>query len=453
MVGNHAREWKVTPARSLSIVNLISSSSPLSRWLRIVLAMLASMSMWFFFDCIFVPQQVRQQNLDGAPRGNLSDLYPRWLGARELLLHGRDPYSEDIARESQTGYYGRALDPSRPADPKDREAFAYPVYVVFLLAPFVRLSFHNVQWTFHWILIALTLFSAWLWLRALRWRLPWAETIACGILLVSSLPGVQAVKLQQLTLLVAALLAACAAAIVERQLILAGVLLAFSTIKPQLAWPLVLFLFLWTLSNWRPRRNLAISFASTMALLLAGSEWLLPGWLRMFVEALRQYHQYTNNVSILDAILGLFLGRAVAIVAFGSAVWRLWSLRKHPASSSAFAHALALVMALTVLIVPMIAPYNQVLLFPAILYLAHIGFAGQPRSLRFAYPLGAVAVAFPWLMSASLAVVYLAASPAAAMADRKLPFLTTLSFPLLIFALILAQPRPQPCEAAPGTIS
>ena len=61
---------------------------------------------------------------------DLSDLYPRWLGARELLLHHRDPYSPEVTREIQIGYYGRPLDPSRPQDPRDQQGFAYPAYVV-----------------------------------------------------------------------------------------------------------------------------------------------------------------------------------------------------------------------------------------------------------------------------------------------------------------------------------
>ncbi|MGD1006096.1 MAG: hypothetical protein ABR980_02565, partial [Ignavibacteriaceae bacterium] len=33
-----------------------------------------------------------------------SDLYPRWLGSREALLHHRDPYGADVTREIQTGF-------------------------------------------------------------------------------------------------------------------------------------------------------------------------------------------------------------------------------------------------------------------------------------------------------------------------------------------------------------
>jgi len=105
----------------------------------LILATLAAASMWFYVDHVLVAYQVADAAEHGRPRGNLSDLYPRWLGARELLLHGRNPYSQEITLETQKGYYGRLLDASRPDDPKDQQGFAYPVYVVFILAPLSRL--------------------------------------------------------------------------------------------------------------------------------------------------------------------------------------------------------------------------------------------------------------------------------------------------------------------------
>src|SRR5438270_11103744 len=107
-------------------------------WLFFI-ALLCALGMWLYASRVLIPYQRADAAAHGEPRGNLSDLYPRWLGARELLLRGRNPYSKEITREIQTGYYGRPLDPSRPEDPKDEERFAYPVYVTFLLAPSVRL--------------------------------------------------------------------------------------------------------------------------------------------------------------------------------------------------------------------------------------------------------------------------------------------------------------------------
>ncbi|HEY6338423.1 MAG TPA: hypothetical protein VIW68_08005, partial [Candidatus Sulfotelmatobacter sp.] len=136
----------------------------------LVLAVIASASTWFYVDRILKAQQVADAAVHKRPRGNLSDLYPRWLGARELLRRGRNPYSDEIKREIQQGYYGRQLDPTRPDDPQDQQGFAYPVYVVFLLAPTVDFPFEHVQIGFRWLLIALATASVLLWLRVLRWQ-------------------------------------------------------------------------------------------------------------------------------------------------------------------------------------------------------------------------------------------------------------------------------------------
>src|SRR5215470_10246425 len=121
--------------------------------------------MWLYVQHVLIPYEKLQGPMRQSPRGNLSDLYPRWLGARELLLHHRDPYGADITREIQVGYYGRELDPSRPGDPKDQQGFAYPVYVVLMLAPTVTLRFSLVHEAFFWLFVALTTLSVPLWMR------------------------------------------------------------------------------------------------------------------------------------------------------------------------------------------------------------------------------------------------------------------------------------------------
>ena len=93
--------------------------------------------MWFYVIEILRAHQIVEAQAKQIPRGNLSDLYPRWLGARELLLRHRNPYSRELSMEIEEGYYGRRLDASRPNDPRDQQSFAYPVYVVFLLAPLI----------------------------------------------------------------------------------------------------------------------------------------------------------------------------------------------------------------------------------------------------------------------------------------------------------------------------
>src|ERR1700685_90395 len=242
-----------------------------------LVSLIAAASMWFYVDAILVRYQITDSAAHNRPRGNLSDLYPRWLGARELLSHGRNPYGNDITAEIQKGYFGRTLDPSLPNDPKDQQAFAYPVYVVFLLAPTIQLPFELVQSTFRWILLGVSIASVGLWLKVLRWNLSFAGVFICTVLLLGSFPEVQGLKLQQLSLLVAALLAAGAACVSTGYLTTGGAILALATIKPQLALPLVAALLLWTTSDCKARWRFAAGFAGTMGILLAASEFFFAG--------------------------------------------------------------------------------------------------------------------------------------------------------------------------------
>jgi Glycosyltransferase family 87 len=403
----------------------------------LMLALVAAASMWFYVDRILVGYQIADAAARERPRGNLSDLYPRWLGARELLLDHRNPYGDDITIEIQRGYYGRALDPARPNDPKDQQGFAYPVYVVFLLAPFVRFSFHSVQLVFYWTLIALTAISIGLWLRALRWRLPLLATASCVALTLGSFAAVQGIKLQQLSLLVAALLAGAVACVAGGYLFCGGVLVAAATIKPQLAWPLLAWLVAWAFYDWRNRRRFLFGFGLVMALLLGGAEIILPGWWRMFAHALGQYHRYTQNQSVLLVpweYSGILI--AAAMLACGFFLWRI---RGEPAESGNFGLATSLVLALTVLVVPMYAPYNQVLLLPSILVLVRdrTSFTSRSGGVRFLYLAAAFAVAWQWIASLSLSAAYLLGWRAWALSAWKVPFFATFSLPVFVFALIL----------------
>lgn len=414
-------------------------SSPHRRWLALLVALLASTSTWFYANHILRAQQIADATLHNRPRGNLSDLYPRWLGARELLKHGRNPYSPEITREIQQGYYGRALDPTRLDEPKDQQGFAYPAYVVFLLAPTVDIPFDEVQIGFRWFLIALAVVTALLWLRVLQWKPScWWIFIFC-LLMVGWLPMVQGIKLQQLSLLVAGLLAACAACLSAGWLFLAGGLLALATIKPQLAWPIVLWLLIWTINDWRSRWRLAFGFGLAMLLLLGGAELVLPGWLRMFYAAIQQYHRYTQNQSVLAVLFGTIVGRILEVLCVLVAALCLRNARREAATSAAFGQSIGLVLALTVVVVPMFAPYNQVLLAPAILLLLRSGLSGEPilPAIGLARAVGAVLLFWPWIATLVLGVGYFWLTPDLRQKVYLLPFYANFMLPVFVFGLAL----------------
>jgi Glycosyltransferase family 87 len=370
----------------------------------LAISVLLCAGMWLYVSRVIVPQQKAYAAIHGNPRGNLSDLYPRWLGSRELLLHGRDPYSPEITREIQVGYYGRELDASRPDDPGDQEAFAYPVYVALLLAPTVTLPFPVAQTIFRWTLAGLTVFSVLLWLRVVNWKPPLIVQVALLILTQGTFWVVQGIKLQQLTLLVAPMIAASVYFLIKNRQVAAGILLGVATVKPQIALPLAAWLMLWACSRIRLRWKLVAAFVATLLTLAAAGEVLLPGWIHEFYSALHAYRGYTRHLSPLDELVTPTLGIPLAILVSAVVALMCWRARKIPAESELLCWTTALVLAANLLVIPTIAPYNQLLLLPGVFLLLQTWnrTAKLKRTIRVLGWLAAGCLAWPLITAAGL---------------------------------------------------
>src|SRR5207247_5645992 len=185
------------------------------------------------------------------------------------------------------------------------------------------------------------------------------------------------------SLLVAALIAACMAAIGPGLLVAAGVLLPLATIKPQLAAPLAGWLILWGLGDWQQRKGLIWGFAITLMTLLGAAQYVLPGWISDFYRAVVAYRKYTaGSGSLLDTLITPGWGKVLSLIIGVALACICWRLRHEEANSFAFALISSLVLAATVVIVPMVAPYNPALLLTGICCLFRDGAlrGGQRRS-------------------------------------------------------------------------
>jgi hypothetical protein len=420
---------------------MVNDQSRGRAWRRdaiLLLALLSAGSMWLYVRRVLVPYQRADAAAHDHPRGSLSDLYPRWLGARELLLHGRDPYSPAITREIQIGYYGRVIDSSRPGDPQDQQAFAYPVYVAFLLAPIVYIPFQIIHAPFYGVLAILTAVSVILWLRTLDWRPPRSTIFSLVLLVLGSMPVVQAIELQQLTLLVAFLVAGCVLLLVNGNFAGAGVLLAIATIKPQLVLPLLGWLMLWVVSDWSRRKRFLLGFVVAMGTLGAGAQWILPGWIPEFFQAVAAYRQYTYAASLFDALAtakwGPVLSAAISLMAAGVC----WFLRQESEKSPRFVFASVLVLAVTLLVVPTVSTYNQVLLLPGIILLVYQGprLWRKTRASRVVWTLAAATIFWPWIAALGLTVASFVLPSARIQQAWALPFYTSLAMPLAVLGLL-----------------
>jgi hypothetical protein len=161
----------------------------------------------------------------------------------------------------------------------------------------------------------------------------------------------------------------------------------------------------------------------------------------MFAEAVGKYHRYTQNQSVLDELAPWgYFGKILAVGAVLACSFFLWKVRNEPANTAEFGLATALVAALTVMVVPMYAPYNQVLVLPAILVLVRDRglFLSRARGVRFLYLLAALAVVWQWAASLSLSATYFVGRDWA-MAGWWWPFVATFAFPVLTFLLIFLE--------------
>ena len=408
--------------------------------LPLLLAVVMGTGMWLYVQLVLIPYQKTQESMQQSPRGNLSDLYPRWLGTRELLLHKRDPYGADITREIQVGYYGRPLDATRPNDPKDQQGFAYPIYVVLMLAPTIALPFAIVNYAFFWLLAVSTAAAVPLWLRTLGWRCSKTALLIWIVLGLSCFPAIQALKLRQLMLLVAVLLAGSMTAVVRGRFVLGGVLLALATIKPQLVFLLIVWLCIWVVGNWPERQRLVWSFAVTMAILVCAGEFLLPGWMREFRLAMKDYYRYTGGAtSLLDLLLSPVLGWATSVALVVMVLVFAWKHRRVRQEAFAFQWLLCFTMATTLLVIPSFAPYNQLLLLPAVMMAVRARHQLWAKSgfSRFFYSLTAFSISWPFFAAACL-VIALAFLPSATVQKAwGLAFYASFAIPITIYALLL----------------
>ncbi len=399
---------------------------------------------------MLIPASTARALSRGRPIGNNSDLYPHWLAAREILLHHRDPYSAEVTREIQSGYYGRPLDNNRISDPRDRQAFTYPLYVAFLLAPTVTLPFSFVMKGFGWLLLFCTAASVTLWMRTLGLHPPDVVVLAIMLLAMSTYAVVQGFYKQQFTLLVAFFLAAAVLAVVKEHLVTGGFLLALSTIKPQLSGLLILWLLVWTLASWRKRKALAWGFVGTITALMIGAEFLHPGWVSEFAAAVQLYRRYAADEPIVQVLLTSGGGKVATVALILAFVFLCWKLRKSEPASLDFGLPIALAMAITLVILNKVAPYNQILLLPAVLWLA-ARWQANPKFLfggRAAIIAILACLSWQWITATVLAI-WSFFVPIRQLQLLQLPFYTLFALPpIVIIAVLLSLPASQPRDSA-----
>ena len=221
-----------------------------------------------------------QQNTGG------NDFLVHWVGTRAIFVDGLSPYSDAVAERIQTLAYGR------PALPGEHELrVAYPMYSALVFLPFALISDYELAralWmtTLEAALIGLAFLS----LKLTRWKMSIWLLPFFLIFSIFWYHSLRPLINGNAVILVALALVAAFAALKTGRDELAGVLLAFSTIKPHLVILPIIFILIWTISfgRWRTLGWMLIS----LVLLSISAALFVPDWPLQNLREILAYSSY-----------------------------------------------------------------------------------------------------------------------------------------------------------------
>jgi hypothetical protein len=236
---------------------------------------------------IFIVTVIATYHYFTKPYPGLNDFMSRWEGARSYWIDGLNPYSNEASLNIQYAIYGRPV-----TELEDPGYFAYPFYTVFVLLPIVGMSYAWASAIWMVVLEASLLVALILLFDHFQWR-PAPIVLGALILfvLLSYFPA-RGLILGQPGLLVYVLEVAAIWALGRKYDKTAGVLLALSTLKPQMGYLIVPLLGLWGIRQ--KRWQFVISAVVSFAVLMIVSFVLQPTWLSDWLGQVSSYTSYTQ---------------------------------------------------------------------------------------------------------------------------------------------------------------
>ncbi len=297
------------------------------------------------------------------PGGN--DFLVHWVGTQNFVYQSISPYSEITALKIQTMVYGRA------AQAGEHELrVAYPFYSIFLFLPFGLLKNYFLARALWMTLLEIALIS----------------TVIIGSKMVMLRPG----KLLLIALIVfnifwyhglrslingnaVILLLFCFVLAIyliqNKQDEIAGILLALTTIKPQVGFAFILFILFWAIANKRSK-ILFWFFGSCLLLILLGL-FLLPNWPIQFIREVLRYPGYNPPGTPSEALrvllpgAGKQIGLAISLISAAILIVEGWLARRSNGIEFIWICSLTLVLGQWLNI--QTDPGNFIVMFPALL--------------------------------------------------------------------------------------
>ncbi len=337
----------------------------------VTLILMAILLLIFFVVMSIGNYSFSEKNPGGA------DFVPRWLGVRLLLTEKVNPYSDEATEKIQEFIYGREA-----RDDEDQVLFVYPLYSFIFFAPYSMLSNYNLAralWltTLEVAIILITIFSLYL----ANWKPPPGLLAVLILFALFWYHGLRPLINGNPSILAAFFTISALLAIRNEHDVLAGILLGFATIKPQVIVLLLPLIIIWAIS--RRRLRLIASTAATVGILIVFATAMMPGWIGQNLAQISAYPTYTLASSPravfeewwseIGSQLGTILTVLLVLILF-------WQWRK--AWKQDFQILFPIVM-ITLVITTMVgiatATANYIVLFPGLILIFSTWESNSPR--------------------------------------------------------------------------
>ncbi len=288
---------------------------------RLSLAVLFALIFGLLF---YANYQYTQQQPGGT------DFLYRWLPTRLVVVEGyENPYSPEVEYQVELMHHGHAHQGDEPPG-----IFAYPYYIIPIYIPFslikdfalARAIWMTMLELIHFALVILTL-------RLINFR-PGRLTLIL-LLMVSLFTSffTQPIIDGNPSPIAALFVLLCLIAISKDRDWLAGILLAFSTIKPQLVILFFILVWVWAFSN--KRWKIILGSGISLVVMLGVSFLILPVWFTEFLKDVFLYPEVASPHSPFSILQAWFpsaakwvAGGISLIVALVLGREWLWSYKK-----------------------------------------------------------------------------------------------------------------------------
>jgi hypothetical protein len=296
------------------------------------------------------------------PGGN--DFLVHYEGTRSFLKEGLSPYSDAVALKIQNIAYGR------PVQPGEHELrVAYPLYSMVLFAPFALVDDFNLARALWMSVLEISLIlSGILSMRLMGWKPKFGVLIGFLIFIMLWYHGLRPLINGNAVIVVVLLITGGLLALKSGEEELAGVLFAFSTIKPQLVVLLLAYIVYWAMN--RKKWKVIIWMVGTVAILSGAAALLIPDWLIQNLREVIRYPLYNPPGTIQAGLKVWFptaggrIGTGVTVVLGILLLFEWWLGRK--AEGQTFFWVVSLTLVASQWIGIQTDPGNFIILLPAL---------------------------------------------------------------------------------------